>query len=282
MASNIKTLKVRISSTKTTAQITKAMNLVSAAKLKVAEANIQNYLLFTSKLKQTFENVISDLDSTCYGFEEREVKKTCYIVITSERGLAGPFNNNLFKLLLNEINDKDVCVAPLGSRGYNFCKKTNLEMIYDELYYLKDDVSFSDIFGAVEKILISYSKKEIDKVCVIYNHYVNSLTQIPTVVDLLPLKKNDNSKHSSYEFDGGIDNILDTLIPLYIENILYGYILDSKASEYAARMTAMKSATDNANEVIEKLQLLYNRARQSAITLELTDIISGANAINQN
>lgn len=284
MASSIKTIQTRINATRKTEQITKAMNMVSAAKLRGAEASIKNYIPFTQKIDRILDNLLTSSETIHPLLEEREVNKTCYIVITCERGLAGPFNNNLYKLLANEVKDSSSCVCPLGSRGFTYCLKKGYEMIIDTPYLLKDDVSFDDVYGAVEKALEAFIDKKVDRIVVLYNHHVNTLTQVPTLKQILPIEKSDIEGRdlTSYEYEGGIESILDTLVPLYIENIIFGYILDSKASEHAARMTAMKSATDNAGEVISKLQLLYNRARQSAITLELTDIISGASAINQN
>lgn len=282
MASSIKAIKDRMNATRKTSQITKAMNMVSASKLRGAEASIKSYLPFVEKLENILSNLMANNEVLHPLFEKREVKKTCYILITCERGLAGPFNNNLYKELANVINENSI-VCPLGTRGFNYCKKKGYKTIIDKPMVLKDDVTFYDIYEAIDIIIKAYSEEKIDKVVVIYNHFVNTLVQKITFKDILPLedKHSDNIK-DEYDFEGGVDSILDTLIPLYIENIIYGCILDSKASEHAARMTAMKSATDNAEGVISSLQVVYNRARQSAITLELTDIISGANAINQN
>lgn len=282
MASSIKTIKDRMNATKKTSQITKAMNMVSASKLRGAESSIKSYLPFIDKIEEMLNNLMSNDEVFHPLFEKREVKNTCYILITCERGLAGPFNNNLFKELATVI-DENSYICSLGTRGFNHCKKKGYRSINDKPVILKDDVTFYDIYEAVNLVIQAYVTGKIDKVVVLYNHYVNTLVQKVTYKNILPLDERPKSKiKEEYDFEGGVDSILDTLIPLYIENMIYGCILDSKASEHAARMTAMKSATDNAEEVISSLQVVYNRARQAAITLELTDIISGANAISQN
>lgn len=285
MAVSMRNVKNRIVATKKTSQITNAMNMVSASKLKKSERTIKNYLPFVRQI----EDVISDLVNSGEDFEHplltvRECKKTCYILITSDRGLAGPFNNNLFKKI-NEIisnhHPSEYVVAPLGSRGYNYVKKMRYNMVNDEMILLRDDVSFDDIMGVITQIIKMYLNKEVDKVVIYYNHFVNTLVQKVQSKVLLPIKKRfDKKSKDIYLYEGGIDSILDTVLPLYIQSLIYGVVLDSKASEHASRMTAMKSATDNAKEVISELELLYNRARQAEITSEITDIIGGANAAN--
>lgn len=285
MAVSMRNVKNRIVATKKTSQITNAMNMVSASKLKKSERTIRNYSPFVLRI----ESIISDLVNSGEDFEhpllaERECRKTCYILITSDRGLAGPFNNNLFKKL-NELvsnhDPSDYVIAPLGSRGYNYVKKMRYNMVNDDMILLRDDVSFEDIFSVISKIIQMYLNKEVDKVVICYNHFVNTLVQKVETKVLLPIeKKFDKKSKDIYLYEGGIDSILDTVLPLYIQSLIYGLVLDSKASEHASRMTAMKSATDNAKEVISELELLYNRARQAEITSEITDIIGGANAAN--
>lgn len=280
MAGDAKLIKNKIQATQNTAQITKAMNMVSASKLKQAELAIRHYYGFLEKIESIVRNLVSSGDVEHPLFIPRNGSRTCYIIITSERGLAGPFNNNIYKLLDSLYKDGD-CVLPMGIRGYNYTKK-KYKLLSDEVVILRDDVRFENIIDSLLLIINHYLNNDFDKVEIIYNHYVNTLTQTPMTRTLLPIKLEekegiDLTSHH-YDFDGGIDNILDKVLPIYIENIVYGLILDSKASEHASRMTAMKSATDNATEIIEALQLMFNRARQQAITLELTDIIGGANA----
>lgn len=289
MGASTRKIQGRINATKKTSQITKAMNMVSASSLRGAEAKIRSYYPFNIRLEELVTNLASsDLEEKNVLLETRPVKRVCYLVITSERGLAGPFNSNIYKLLTSEIeNDKsqgiDAIVAPLGSKGAMYVHKMKYPMIEENIVQLRDDVAFSDVSSTITKIIREYIKGTIDEVRVLYNHYVNTLTITPTIKKLLPIeiKKNEENLNSIYDYVGGADEILYAVLPLYIESLVYGIILDSKASEHASRMTAMKSATDNATELIEKLELQYNRARQSAITSDLIDIIGGANALGK-
>ena len=282
MAGETKFIKGKIQATKKTSQITKAMNMVSASKLKQAQLAITNYISFIDKIEEIVANLVSSGDVKHPLLEERSGDRTCYIIITSERGLAGPFNSNIYKMLAGVIKDGD-SVLPYGGRGYNYCKN-KYSMLVDKPVILRDDVRFDDIIESLVLIVTRYLHNDFDKVKVIYNHFVNTLNQTQEIRQILPVetKKLDyvSNYNKIYDFEGGIEGLLDKVLPIYIENIVYGIILDSKASEHASRMTAMKNATDNAQEIISSLELMYNRARQAAITLELTDIIGGANATN--
>lgn len=283
MASSIRDIKARVSATKKTAQITKAMNMVSASKLKAAQNATLSFRPYMDKVEDIIANLASSGEKLNHPLLEiREVKKTCYLLITSDRGLAGPFNSNIFKTYLRLSNDENNVVIPVGNKAYFYAKSRKLNVLDDELISLPDDVPFDSILLLISKVVKAYLKGEFQEVIVVYNHFVNTLKIEPSTFRILPIE-NDFEKgdfNKNYEFDEEIEAILDTILPLYLENVLYGLILDSKASEHASRMTAMSSATDNANEVISKLEIQYNRARQQAITLELTDIIGGSNAIN--
>lgn len=286
MAGETKLIKGKIQATKKTSQITKAMNMVSASKLKQAQKAIENYMVFIEKIEEIICNVMKSGECLHPLLEKRDGKKTCYIIVTSERGLAGPFNNNIYKKLSSIITQED-CVISFGGRGYNYIKN-KFNLLKDNnneqpFVILRDDVRFDDIINPLILIIEKYIKGEFDCVKIIYNHFVNTLTQTTTIKQVLPVVVDfEESKinNAIYDFEGGATNILDKILPIYIENIVYGIILDSKAAEHASRMTAMRSATDNATAIISSLELMYNRARQAAITLELTDIIGGANATN--
>lgn len=291
MANSIREVKNRINSTKKTAQITKAMNMVSASKLRGAERSIKQFRPFIDKVKEIIVNIASgEMNFAHPMMEKREIKKICYVVLSSDRGLAGAFNSSVLKELTRTVSNKDTSeyvVLALGSKAYSYCKKMNYPMLMDKNIVLRDDVEFNEISNITHKLVMTYLMKEIDCVEIIYNHYVNTLIQEVRKDIILPLdpanyQETSNTKLVEYEFDGGVKEILNTILPIYIENYIYGLILDSKASEHAARMNSMKSATDNAMDVISSLELLYNRARQSAITLELTDIVGGASVINEN
>ena len=283
MASSIRDIKARVSATKKTAQITKAMNMVSASKLKAAQNATLSFRPYMDKVEDIIANLASSGEKLNHPLLEiREVKKTCYLLITSDRGLAGPFNSNIFKTYLRLSKDENNVVIPVGNKAYFYAKSRKLNVLDDELISLPDDVPFDSILLLISKVVKAYLKGEFQEVIVVYNHFVNTLKIEPSTFRILPIENNfeKGDFNKNYEFDEEIEAILDTILPLYLENVLYGLILDSKASEHASRMTAMSSATDNANEVISKLEIQYNRARQQAITLELTDIIGGSNAIN--
>ena len=162
------------------------------------------------------------------------------------------------------------------------CKLTKYNKFNDKPIFIRDDVEFHEMREFVKSIVVGYILGQFDEVRVIYNHYVNTLIQNIKVTKLLPIVEiNKTSTNSNYEYDGKMEDILNMILPTYVENLVYGFVLDSKASEHASRMNSMKKATDNATEVVGKLELLYNRARQQAITLELTDIIGGASVINK-
>lgn len=283
MAASIRDIKARVVATKKTAQITKAMNMVSASKLKGAQKSTESFRPYMKRVEEIISSVASSSSELVHPlFEERQVSKTCYVLITCDRGLAGPFNSNVCKLLMSQIKDNNYYVVPLGTKAYMYSKTRNLNCLDDEIFSLPDDVPFESILSLIDKLVSGYLNKKFDKVVLVYNHFVNTLKIEPSVKTILPIKRDfeQNETVAQYEFDESVESILDTILPLYLENLLYGVILDSKASEHASRMTAMSNATDNAEEVISKLELAYNRARQSAITLELTDIIGGSNAIN--
>lgn len=284
MGASIKKIKTKMQATRKTSQITKAMNMVSASKLRGAEMAIRNYIPFIEKIEYIIANLLQAEDVVKHPLlTKREVKKVCYIIITSERGLAGPFNNNLFKKLEEEIKkNREFITAPLGTRGYSYCKKNKYPLLVKQNVVLRDDVGFDDVAGVIKEAVVGYVKGDFDQVNVIYNHYINTLVQKVSVKQMLPIEENfkELTTKSIYDFEGGVVAILNEILPLYIENLIYGLVLDSKAAEHASRMVAMKSATDNAEEIIEKLELMYNRARQASITLELTDIIGGASGVS--
>lgn len=287
MAASIRDIKQKVVATKKTSQITNAMNMVSASKLKGAQKGTESFLPYMQKIEEIVCNLVSNGEEIEHPLlMKREGNKTCYILITSDRGLAGPFNSNLCKLLTNVINNDQDIVGTLGTKGYFYCKSRKYNML-ETINRLPDDVLFENIYPTIQEVLELYLSGKVDKVVLIYNHFINTLSIEPSMKQILPIEedfnyesnKQDNSNHI-YDYEGGISSILDTILPLYIENLVYGIILDSKASEHASRMTAMKNATDNAKDVISKLEIMYNKARQAAITLELTDIIGGANAAN--
>lgn len=285
MAGQSRQVMIRINATKKTAQITKAMNMVSASRLRQAETTIKEYRPFIKKAYEIVSNLSNSYESLSHPLLcKREVKKVCFVVVACDRGLAGPFNSNVCKELTKHINNisTDYIVLPIGLKAYKYVEKMKYPMLTDSIINIKDDIEFSMVEDVIRKLVSNYLDQTFDQVVVIYNHYVNTLIQKVVSETVLPVTNiNQNENKKIYEFDGGVKEILDTALPIYIENTIYGYLLDSKASEHASRMNSMKSATDNAMEVISSLELLYNRARQAAITLELTDIVGGASVVNE-
>lgn len=287
MGNSLREVKTRIESTKSTAQITKAMQMVSQSKVKKADKTYQDYQSFMQNISSMVASVVAKANGEYIHplMKDRKTSKVCYLIVTSDRGLAGAYNANIFKTLeahaaSHTLPKDNIYVASIGKKGYSYIKRNNYKTFLDHPTLVRDDVMFLDIVPLAEAIIKDYLANKFDKLVIVYNHYINSITQEPRIMQLLPIKdiKGDISK-VDYEYESGIENTLDLMLPQYVEDMIYGVILDAKSCEHCARMNAMKSATDNADEVIDKLQLLYNRARQNVITNELIDIISGANAI---
>ena len=291
---SMRDIKKRITATDKTSQITKAMYMVSASKLKRAERNITNFRPLTKRLTASLSRVMqSDPDIAHPMFESREVDKTVYILVSSDRGLAGPYNASLFKAFLayikkNHESHDEFAVAALGYKAYSFAKRKGFTLINENVIQVRDDVQFLDFQEVTDAFIRGYLSGKYDKVVAFYNHFVNTLTQKVEHQTLLPLDKSpyvqpeeeSNERYKRmYHFEPSASTVLNQLLPTVVVYVLYGMILEAKASEHAARMTAMKSATDNAKDLIRDLKLRYNRARQDAITIELTDIIGGAEAV---
>ncbi len=286
MANSLRAVQSRINSTKSTAQITKAMYMVSQSKVKRAEKTYKSYMDFMQRIASMVSELLdNEVDEVHPLLKPREVNKTAYFIITSDRGLAGSYNSSLFKALDERIKEShkdnnEFITAAIGKQGFAYLKRNNYPLIQDSATYVRDDVMFIDIVPLAKKFVDLYLAGEIDKFVIVYNHYINSLTQEVRFEELLPIKKVDAKKSNiDYVYETGIEKTLNIILPMYVQDIIYGIILDAKTAEHSARMNSMKNATDNAEEVIDKLELLYNRARQAVVTNELIDIIGGANAI---
>jgi len=297
---SMREIRSRINATKKTSQITKAMYMVSASKLKRAERSIKGFRPLMYRLREMIESLLEQDDISHPMLTEREITRTCYIIVSSDRGLAGPYNSSIFKAFQAHVKEThkstdEFVVAAIGHRAMSFAKRYKYNLLIEEPINVRDDVQFIDFKSVTEEFIHSYLKGDIDKIIVFHNHFINTITQEVEKTQLLPVangalkeikEKQDlgedevNNIRRIYNYEPSPKAIINHLLPMYVENTLYGFILDAKASEHASRMTAMKSATDNAEELIGTLQLHYNRARQAAITNELTDIIGGANAIN--
>ena len=284
MSESLKEVKTRIDSTKKTSQITKAMYMVSSSKVRRSQKTYFAYQDFVKKITDLVATVLHNTpdDAKNAIFSKRDVKTTAYLLISSDTGLAGPYNSNVFKYFEQVLEKEkgDYVVGTIGRKAYTYAKNKQHPLVNKNSILVRDDVMYIDIVPLAQTLVSAYLNGSIDRLVIIYNHFVNSLTQETKHEVLLPLDHIDGEVITKeYLFEGGVLKTLDEIIPMYIQTIIYGIILDAKTSEHSSRMNSMKNATDNASEVIDKLQILYNRARQSAITTELIDIIAGANAV---
>lgn len=283
---SLRDIQSKINSTKKTKQITKAMQMVSASKLSRAEQNAKAFVLYSEKMQEVVSQIAASDDATHPMLQTRAVKKTGYLVITADRGLAGGYNNNVIREVYRTIQHQhasadEYTVIAAGRFGRDFFKKNNMP-IAKEIIGLPDQPDFADIKQIASEAVEMFLEGEIDELVMFYNHYNNAISQEVTSQKLLPLTDlsadTGRAVQSMYEFEPNAEEILKILLPQYAESLIYGALLDAKASEHAARMTAMRNATDNANERIDDLTLTYNRARQAAITQEISEIVSGAAA----
>ncbi|WP_077623441.1 ATP synthase F1 subunit gamma [Sediminibacillus massiliensis] len=282
---SLRDIQTRINSTKKTKQITKAMQMVSASKMNKAEQNAKAFVPYSEKIQEVVASIANGDDNADHPMlKPREVKKTAYFVITSDRGLAGAYNSSILRSVYRTIQERhnspeEYTVIAVGRVGRDFFKKRGMP-VAREIIGLADQPDFADIKSLTSETVQMYEDEEIDELILYYNHYVSAISQEVTNKKLLPLTniETDGKALSTYEYEPDQEQILKVLLPQYAESLLYGALLDGKASEHAARMTAMQSATDNANELIDDLSLSYNRARQAAITQEITEIVGGAAA----
>lgn len=286
MAIGTREIKRRIKSVKNTRQITKAMKMVAAAKLRRAQERAQKSRPYAEKMKEVINSIASGTSIKHPMLQTRPIKKTGYLVITSDRGLAGGLNSNLLRLVLNTIKERhksqdEYVIFAVGKKGRDFFNRLGYKMI-DEITGIPDSPNFSDIKSISSKAVALFADEKIDELNLFYSKFQSALTQIPTEVRLLPLGNveegtTENAK-VSYEYEPSAEEVLNDLLPKYAETLIFSALLDSKASFQGAQMTAMGNASDNASEMIGKLTLTFNRARQAAITQEISEIVAGANA----
>lgn len=277
---SMKDIKLRIKSVESTMQITKAMELVASSKLRKAKERQERCRPYFTGLHQTLENIekaASDFSSPYQ--KQRDIKKRCVIVIAGDRGLAGGYNSNVFKSVLPLIEGGNVCVLPIGKRTVEFFTRNQVEILTTE-FAEAADVSVADCFTISNLITRGYLDGQFDAVSIVYTQFVSMLTQTPVCDNLLPLKKTDSAAksgvHSLVLYEPSPSAVYDAIVPNYIAGMIYGAMCESVASELGARRTAMDAASKNASEMIDDLSLRYNRARQGAITQEITEIVAGA------
>lgn len=291
MVSSLNEIKTRIASIKKTSHITGAMHMVAVSRLARSEVHAKSFQVYTQKIRQiTTDLMQAELikGSTNPMLIERDVKKTAYLVITSDKGLVGGYNSTILRSVMEMIEqdhdtEDEYVIISLGGIGSDFFKARNITPIF-ELRGLSDHPSFEDVRKIISKSLEMYQDELFDALYVCYNHHINSLTSQVRVEQMLPIEHLDPDEADGYtetfDLEPDRDAILAQLLPQYAESMIYGAIVDAKTAESAASMTAMQAATDNAKQLIADLTIQYNRARQSGITQEITEIVGGANAIS--
>ena len=276
-----KEIKNRIRSMESTKQITKAMEMVAASKLRRAQAQIANSRPYFEILYSTIQDIVrNNRDFSSPYLKEREAKKVMYIVIAGDRGLAGGYNSNILKMVYSEIQGKDATVLPIGKKAVDFFKSKGIPSLTDT-YAEAADVDIGDCFSISKQLSKAFLAGDFDEIHVAYTNFVSVLSQVPATMQLLPLKKPEPKAAEGqrrcdtiYEHDP--EEVFAAIVPEYLGGILYGALCESRAAEQAARRSAMDSATQNADEMIADLSLKFNRARQAAITQEITEIVAGS------
>lgn len=283
---NLKEIRGRITSISSTMQITSAMKMVSAAKLKKATDAIVMLRPYSEKLQEIIENVsaTTDLEEVSTYTEQREVQRVLYVVVTSNKGLAGAFNSSVIKALNQSIANApyEIEIMTVGKKVYDAVRRNR--KVYDNQSAIFDGMSFEAVSGFMENVMRDYRDGRFDKVFVVYNKFINAATQEVKTEQVLPIAmaEKDEKVNTDYIFEPNAAEILNVLIPKSIKTQVYKAILDSIASEHGARMTAMHKATDNAEALRNELKIFYNKARQAAITNEILEIVSGAEALKNS
>ncbi|GGF46613.1 ATP synthase F1 subunit gamma [Echinicola rosea] len=286
---NLKEVKERINSVVSTQQITKAMKMVAAAKLRRAQDKIIQMRPYSQKLTAILNNVSAGIEggSDLVYAEKREVNNVLIVPVTSDKGLCGAFNTNIIKAASAAINTeyagKNITVLPLGKKAFDIFKKREVNLV-DDFYQVFSDLSFDKVREAAEYAMDEFEKGTYDKVVLVYNEFKNVATQVVRNEQFLPMEKEESEENISatnvdYIMEPSRDYIMQELVPTSLKIQFYKAVLESNASEHGARMTAMDKATENAGELLKDLRLMYNRSRQAAITNEILEIVAGAEAL---
>ena len=285
MAANMKSVKLRIKSVQSTMQITKAMELVASSKLRKAKERADACRPYFRELHQTLKDIANgNTDFSSKYVKENENEKTCYVMIAGDRGLAGGYNANLIKCLEADSQGKDFVVLPIGKKAVDYCVRKKITILTDAFAEV-EDVSVADCYEIADLLCQEYKKGSFGRVELCFTAFVSMLSQKPEVLPLLPVQDLVDEKEDKAPirnlilYEPTAEDVFDAIVPEYISGVVYGGVCESLASELAARRMAMESATSNAEEMIEKLNLYYNRARQASITQEITEIVAGAEGI---
>ena len=275
-----KEIKNRIRSMESTKQITKAMEMVAASKLRRAQAQVLDARPYFETLYAAIQDIVqNNRDFSSPYLVKREVKKSLYVVIAGDRGLAGGYNSNVLKLTMEQLQGKDATVLPIGKKAVDYFKAHGIQTL-SATYAEAEDVSVGDCFSISKQLSQLFLKGEYDEISIVYTNFISVLSQSPTSMQILPLRcevqGEAENKGSDILYEPDSETVFASIIPEYLGGILYGALCESRAAEQAARRTAMDSATQNAEEMIGNLSLQFNRARQAAITQEITENVAGS------
>lgn len=279
-------IKRQIKSIQSTKQITKAMEMVAASRLRRAQENALAARPYAEKMREVIQSIAAGSKGIKHPMlVSREIKKTGYLVITSDRGQAGGYNANLLRMVMNTIQSRhkspeEYAIFVVGRKGRDFFRKRNIPIV-EEVTGIPDSPIFADIKSIANTAVGKFEDGSYDELYIVYNQFINAISQKPVSKRLLPLDDLETKGNavSSYEYEPSAEEVLTVLLPKYAETVIFSAVIEAKASEFGARMTAMGNATKNATKFTEKLTLQYNRARQAAITQEIAEIVGGANAL---
>jgi len=283
-----KEIRTQIASIKSTQKITSAMEMVAASKMRKAEERMKATRPYAEKIQKVISHLNHAHPEYKHPFTiDREVKRVGYIIVSSDRGLCGGLNSNLFRMLVREIKTKseagievDFCV--IGTKALGFFQRFGGNVLA-QATHLGDSPHITDLIGTVKVMLDSFEEGKLDAIYIAHNEFVNTMTQQPGVTQLVPIKAEEDEKlthHWDYIYEPEAKDVLEGLLTRYIEAQVYQGVVENAACEQSARMVAMKSATDNAGDIIDELQLIYNKARQASITQEISEIVGGAAAVS--
>jgi F-type H+-transporting ATPase subunit gamma len=284
-----KEIRTKIASVKSTQKITSAMEMVAASKMRKAQDRMESTRPYAEKMRQVIGHVALANPEYKHPFmNSRDVKRIGFIVISSDRGLCGGLNSNLFRAMVREIKTlrdagTELQFCTIGTKALGFFRRVGGN-VSAQATHLGDAPHIDDLVGTIKVMLDAYRNGELDEIRIAYNRFVNTMTQQPTIEQLVPLAPGEDADdlkhHWDYIYEPGAKEVLDGLLTRYIESLVYQSVVENAACEQSARMVAMKSASDNAGDLIDELQLIYNKARQAAITQEISEIVSGAAAVS--
>jgi len=287
MSQSLNGIKAKISSTENMSKITKAMQMISAAKLTKSESKLRTHESYAQSLEDIIKKTVevTAIDEHIFFVPNTKVKCTAYLVVTSDRGLAGGYNNKVIKLaeqIVNERAQNEYKFYMVGKKAFDYARRANLTVENDYLF-IPDSMIYADIAPVVNQVVADYATGIIDEVVILYHNFLSKLTQEPATQRVLPLEKElvDPKLDSLYLFEPNKSVMVQTLLLKYLNGKIYEIVLRAKLAEHASRMNAMQNATDNAVEIIKESQLIYNRARQAAITQEINEIVGGATALKK-